>query len=428
MSGMSINKEHARYLGSMFITVLTSQATMVVDAAVGGNLLGADAVSAVDLVMPVYELFYALVMMLGMGGCTVASMCLGRGDVGAVRRHFTAAVASSVCVMVLLGVGIVVFQDGAVRLLCGGMGLEGAPGQVGVSALQGGASALQGGASALPIYTRAYLVAMVPYFVLAGLSMIFMMFTSMAGRPGLMMWCAIVQFCVNVSCNLLLIKVVGMGIEALAYSSAFSCAVVLLLLLPYYLSEACPFRMVRCGLRELFSALGGNVRYGVGFLAVSVAYAVMAYSMNSLVLEHSGEQGLFFWSVVLMIYITGDYASSAAQETSLMLGGRLLGEGRKAEARRVYNRSLAFALGWIGLILVGIFALPGVVLPLFGAADTFLYPAVLRAVALAIPFIAGVSIANLFLVRLIPQGKIVAYIALSCLLYLAVPLVFFAQS
>jgi len=166
----SVKKEHARYLWAMFVTVLASQATMVVDAAVGGNLLGADAVSAVDLVMPVYEFFYGLVMMLGMGGCTVASMCLGRGDVVAVRRHFTAAMVSSLLVMVLL-------------------------------------------------------------FVLAGLLVNFMVFTSMAGRPMLMMSCAIVQFFLNVSCNLLLIKVAGLGIEALAYSSSFSCVVALLMLI-----------------------------------------------------------------------------------------------------------------------------------------------------------------------------------------------------
>jgi len=405
MSGMSISKEHARYQGAVFVMVLASQATMVVDAAVGGNLLGKDAVSAMDLVMPVYELFYALVMMLGMGGCTVASLCLGRGDVGVVRRHFTAAVVSSLLVMAMLGVGIVVFQDGVVSLLCGGIRLEGTSGSV---------SGLYG-------LTRDYLVAMVPFFVLAGLSIIFMIFTSMAGRPVLMMWCAVVQFCVNVTCNLLLIKVAGMGIGALAFSSALSCMVTLLVLLPYYLSEDCPFRLIRCSVRSLICALGGNIRYGVGFLAVSVAYAVMVYSMNWLVLGHSGEQGLFFWSVVLMVYVTGDYASASAQETSLMLGGRLLGAGRKADARMVYNRSLAFALGWIGLILAGAFALPKVVLPLFGAAEAGVYPELLRVIALAAPFVVGMILGNMLLVRLVQRGKVFQYTILSCVLYLAVP-------
>jgi len=396
---MTLGKEHARFLGSMFITVLASQATMVADAAVGGNLLGADAVSAVDLVMPVYELFYALVMMLGMGGCTVASLCLGRGDVVAVRRHFSAAVVASLVVMMLMGTVILIFRDSVVGLLCGNSSLAGA--------------------------TRTYLVSMVPYFVIAGVSIIFMLFTAMAGRPTLVMWCAVLQFVANVTCNLLLIKVAGLGIEALAYSSAFASAITIGMLLPYYQSVGCPFRVAGSqSLVEFWSALGGNVRYGAGFIAVNLAYAVMAYSMNSLVLRFDGEQGLFLWSVVMMIYLTGDYASAAAQETSLSLGGRLLGAGDKAGFKMVYNRSLLFALVWIVLILVGVFALPEAVLPLFGAADTSAYPAVLRAVALSIPLIAGVSLGNLFLVRLVQKNKVTLYALLSWALYLAVPLSF----
>lgn len=375
---------------------------MVADAAVGGNLLGKDTVSAVDLVMPVYDLFYALVMMLGMGGCTVASMCLGRGDVAAVRRHFTAAVGSSLLVMVLLCAGILLFQDRMVKFLCGDFYLCG--------------------------LTRDYLVAMLPFFVLAGLSIIFMIFTSMAGRPMLMMCCAVVQFCVNVTCNLLLIKVAGMGIEALAYSSAFSCLVTLLILLPSYLSDNCPFRMVRCSFVELARVLGGNVRYGAGFFVVSVAYAVMVYSMNSLVLGHSGEKGLFFWSVVLIIYLTGDYASASAQETSLMLGGRLLGAGRKADARMVYNRSLLFALGWISLILTAVFAFPRLTLPLFGAAESEVYPELLRVIAWSAPFMVGMILGNLLLVRLVQRGKVILYMVLSSLMYLSVPLGYYVLS
>lgn len=392
----SLTKEHARYLGAMFITVLTSQATMVVDAAVGGNLLGADAVSAVDLVMPVYEVFYSLVMMLGLGGCTVASMCLGRGDVTAVRRHFTAAVTSSLVVMVLLGAGILLFKEGVVRMLCGDSYLCG--------------------------LTCDYLLAMVPYFILAGLSIIFMLFTSMAGRPVLMMCGAIVQFCINLLCNLLLIKVANLGIEALAYSSALSCIATMLILLPYYLSKECPFRMIRCGFGEFAKVLGDNIRYGVGFMIVEMAYTVMAYSMNSLVLEHSGEQALFFWSVVLMIYQVGSYASASAEDTSLLLGGRLFGAGRNKEARMVYNRSLLFALGWILLILAAIFVSPRLALPLFGAADAQVYPPLQRVIAWSAPIVVGMLLGNMLLIRFVQHGKVVLYMVFSCLMYLAVPL------
>ncbi len=387
--------EHARYLGSIFVCVIASQATMVVDAAVGGNLLGADAVSVVELVMPVYELFYALTMLFGMGACTLASLALGRGDAAAVRRHFTGAAVSSLAAMLLLGAAISVFSCPLTEFLCGNSGLRG--------------------------LTQRYLFAMVPYFIVAGELVIGIMFTAMSGRPVLVMCSALGQFAVNLSCNLLLIKGFGLGIEALAYSSLLSATAGVVILLSAYCHKDCPFRIMKCSLARLLGTIGGNIRYGSGFIAVTLAYMIMAYAMNRLVLAFQGENALFFWSVVMMIYLTGDYAFLAAGETSLMLGGRCLGAGDEAGAKMVYDRSLCFALAWIGAILVAVFVFPRLILPWFGAADAAGYHELIPVVMLAIPFIVGTSTTSLCLVRLVPKGKIGLYSMLSVVLFLAVP-------
>lgn len=396
---MKEGREHARFIGSMFISILAGQATMVVDASVGGNLLGADAMSAVDLVMPVYEAVYALVMMLGMGACTIASLCLGRGEVEAVRRHFTAAVVSVLVVLTMIGLGIGVFQDNLVAALCGDSYLSG--------------------------FTRDYLVALIPYFVVNGLLIVSVMFTAMAGRPILVMYCAIVQFVLNISCNIFLLKEVGLGIEALAYSSTLTSIATVLMLLPAYLRKECPFRLMRCTPKQFFNVLGKNVRYGSGFMAVSVSYVIMTYAMNSFILKFSGEEGLFLWSVVMMIYITGDYASLAAQETSITLGGRYLGAGNQAAARMVFNRSLFFTIAWIALIVVAVFVFPQWALPLFGAGEQARWAALLPFVAWTLPFIAGVSVFNIFSIQLVSRGLIIHYSILEVTLYLMIPTLYF---
>jgi len=390
--------EHTLFLGSMFICLLTSQATMVVDAIVGGSLLGANALPVVDLVLPLYDIFYSLVQLLGMGACTIASISLGQGNIEAVRRYFTGAIFSSLAVMILLCIAIYVFEGPLLNLLCG--------------------------ESNLRDWTSSYLSVMVPYFIFASLQIILVAFTAMAGRPILVMCCTLVQFIVNVACNLLLIKTIGLGIEALAYSSLFSTIIGILILLPFYFSKKCPFRIIRCPIGHLIDDIKINVKYGFGYFVAGLSYMIMLFAMNTFVLRALGEQMLYYWSIVIMIYLTADYASTAASETTVSLGGRYLGARDIEAAKMVYKRSMYFILIWIGTILISIFALPEYTLPLFGANYETTHSLILPFLALAIPFIAGTCVVNLYLIRLVQIGCIGLYTILSTSLYIAVPALF----
>lgn len=394
----AVSREHARYFGAVFVTILASQATMIVDAIIGGSLLGADVVSVVDLVIPVNEVLYAVSLLLGMGACTAASVAFGRNDIDAVRRHFTAAIVSASFVFALMAASIYFGRNTLVDLLCGD--------------------------SYLKDYTLRYLTAMVPFFAISGLALILKTFTSMTGRPQLVMYCALILFVINISCNFLFIKVAGLGIESLAYSSTISIIAAILFLLPNYLNKNCAFRMTRCPLRQLLHTTKQNMHYGVGLLTGDVAYIIFSFVMNIIVLRCMGEQNLFCWSVVMMLFLTCDYAAAAAQETSLFLGGRFIGSGQNENVRLIYRRSLNFAVIWMVLCLLIVFILPYKILPLLGASDAVINSNLTTIIALTIPVTFGINIANIYLVRLIQNGGVKQYLLLSSLLYLSVPLIF----
>lgn len=394
-----ISREHFSFLGSMFVVLVASQATMVVDAAIGGNLLGNYVISVVNLVTPIDELFYALSLLLGAGAGTIASVMRGKGETLQVRRHFTVAILSYVVVAICFGCALYISGNQITILLCG--------------------------ESSLVSHTHTYLVSLIPFFIFSGVLYILKVFTAIEGKPQLVMYCSLAQFAVNVLFNVTLIKFAGLGIEALAYSSILSTLVGITLLIPNYLKSDCIFRAVKCSKCQFFQTLRTNVSYGGGFLSVDVAYIIMYFSMNYLVLHYMGERGLFCWSVVMMIMLTCNYAVNASVETSLLLGGKYIGAKNFSAARLINRRSVLFAVAFISILFLLIFTIPDKALTVIGASDIEAYPQLVPFIALVVPFVLGTNILNVFLARLISNGAVILFSVLESVMYLCTPLMFF---
>jgi len=276
--------------------------------------------------------------------------------------------------------------------------------------------------SSLQGMTRSYLSLMIPWFVADGIVTVLKFYTIISGHPVLVMRCAVVQFAVNVACNIVFLGVFHWGIWALAVSSLISITVMLAQLLPNYFSTGCPFRLVRCPREEFLRTFRSNVRYGSGFLFSDLAYMLFAFSMNALVLRLMGEEALFEWSVIMMVFLTASYAGTAGQEACIALCGRYEGMGRKDVAGRIHQRTCVWLAGFIVLLLAATFLFPKLMMPLFGASDPGQYSRLLPLIAFAIPLILVNNVANIYLLPIIRQGKVLAYTLLASVLSLHLPI------
>jgi len=394
---LPVGREHARFLGAVFVATVTSHASSVVDTAVGGYLLGDNVVSAVNLVRPIEEVFYGLSLLLGMGGCTAASFAFGNRDAKQVRSHFTAAILSAATVFVSLAMFLLLMRDRVVDFLCGD--------------------------SYLWDYTNRYLVSVTPWFVFGNLIGIVNQFVAMTGKPHLSMYASIAYFASNAAFDYLLVGVFGYGIGGLGCSSLISSLVGLLILLPYWLKS--PLRFIHNPIRQMMRNIRSNVHYGVGLMTGEISYILFIFLMNTLTLKYLGEKGLFCWSVVVMIFLVCDFASAASQETCLSLGGRYIGAGRPDFANIVFRRSTAFTAAWTVLCAGLTLALPGHLLPLLGAADSSDHHMLVTVIALTVPVTVGLNLVTLHIARLIIENRVKRFTVLVTVLYLSVPLFFF---
>lgn len=92
-----------RYVGASTLGLLALTSAAVVDGLMVGKWLGADALAAVNLLIPLWILLFGSVLMLAIGASVVAGHYLGAGRRDAASRVFSACV----CLALVFGVAVV---------------------------------------------------------------------------------------------------------------------------------------------------------------------------------------------------------------------------------------------------------------------------------------------------------------------------------
>ena len=83
-----IGKLFVKYSIPSVIAMIVFSLYVVVDGIFVGNVVGAAGLSAVNLAMPFFGIAMALGTMVAIGGGTITSIDLGRGDKEEARRLF----------------------------------------------------------------------------------------------------------------------------------------------------------------------------------------------------------------------------------------------------------------------------------------------------------------------------------------------------
>ena len=91
--------EFIRFVLPSILGLLAMSSAGVVDGLFVGNYVGTTALAAVNLVVPIYSVFFGLCVMLLVGAAVIAGKFLGQGDIKSASNIFT----KSFIVVVLYG-------------------------------------------------------------------------------------------------------------------------------------------------------------------------------------------------------------------------------------------------------------------------------------------------------------------------------------
>ena len=96
-----INRKIHQYILPGVLMTVAMQLGNVVDGMIVGNLLGADAMAAIEIAMPVLLLLQMPAMTLAMGGAAEAAVLLGKRDMEKAGGVFSASLAAGIAVSLL---------------------------------------------------------------------------------------------------------------------------------------------------------------------------------------------------------------------------------------------------------------------------------------------------------------------------------------
>ena len=343
-----------RFLLPTILSVLGGTVNVLVDCAIVGNLMGADALAAINLCAPVSLLFCTVGSLLGTGGGLLSASLIGQDREADARRAYTLAVALELaCSLALTALGLL-FLDPIVGLL----GVD---------------STLR---PMVTDYTRViFLGAAVKCLLYIPFN-----YLRLDGKPGVVSLTLLVMTACNGVLDVVFIHM-GLGMAGASLASVLGTA----------LGAALGFLALRGGTFR-FTGLGGSAPLLRELLTLGTPSAlnnlldmVRLALINRILMAAGGGALVAVFTVVCSMSDFTLCLVSGVPQTGSPLIGVFRGERNNPAQRDLVHLELRYGLALSGAAAALIALLPGPVCGLFGLAASGEAAAALRLFALSLP-------------------------------------------
>ena len=322
------------------LAAVSSQIATTTDAIVVSNLIGPDAISAINLMMPVLTLFSALMILFGIGSSVVAAKAIGRRDEKEANGVFTTAILTSLSAGVALAMIVFIFSDIIVAVLTGG------DPRIYELALS---------------YLQAMCVA-IPFLMMAG---VIENFVKTDGNPKLVMTAVIAGSLLNLILDIVFVKFLGMGIAGSAWATGLNYVLAIGICLVHFRK---PTHSLKWSLERsrLKFYVKQSVTQGLPMSVNSLFLGGCIMLINYIVLGAQGSDGIYCWSVCMQIFMIMQMVLTGIGSSIYAIGGIMMGE-QDMEGLSILNRKcLLYACGSLSVITVLIIIFPEFFGELFG--------------------------------------------------------------
>lgn len=336
-----MKKQLLRYIAPNLLAMLGTSCYVLADTFFISLAAGADGITALNLVLPIYGLLYALGSMIGTGSATRYSLCRSAGDPSADdffsnSLWWTLLVSSF---FVLIGI----FFPGEVLALLGA-----------------DEKILRIG---LP-YLRVVLC-FSPFFML---NYTFTAFVRNDHAPQLAMLATLLSGIFNIAFDYLLMFPLQMGMTGAALATGFSPIVSMGICMVHYLSKknTVPFTKKRPSLKKLFASCNLGVAAFVGELSSGITTLIF----NFLLLHLSGNLAVAAYGVIANVALVGTALLNGVSLGLQPVASSLHGRAEPAEEKKIYRFALQIAEGIAFFLVALVFLLGDPIISLFNSENS----------------------------------------------------------
>lgn len=256
---------------TIIMMVFMSLYTMV-DGVFVSNLIGENALSAVNIVYPVSSIIIAISIMFATGGGAIIARNMGEGKDDEAKKNFSLIVATGIVIgVVMIGLGLIFIRP---------------------------IIEVMGATPVLYDYCHDYLKMLILFAPFAVLQMLFQFFFVTAGKPKIGLFVIVAGGVANVILDYVFIVPVGMGIAGAALATGIGYSIPAIFGLIYFTIHrkgSLYFVKPKWNTKVLIqSCLNGSSE-----MVTNLATAITTFLFNIVMLKYLGENGIAAITIVL---------------------------------------------------------------------------------------------------------------------------------
>ena len=321
---MSIKKQFAKYVSQNILGMLGVSCYIIVDTFFISKAAGADGITALNLVLPIYGLIYAIGAMIGVGSATRFTIMRKRGEKEADDYLFNALFW-----VVLLSIPFVlagIFVPDKVVALMGG--------DLQIAALG-------------KAYTRIFLM-FTPFFMA---NHVFMAYVRNDKAPTLAMIATLASSMSNIVFDYIFMFPMGLGLTGAALATVISPILSILICGTHFLMKKNTVRM-KIGIPSL-RRLGQSCQLGVAAFVGEITSAVTTTVFNFLILGLVGNIGVAAYGIVANFALVATAIFNGIAQGAQPLVSAQYGAGQTQGTRKLLRYGIVVAMS-IAVLLVGV--------------------------------------------------------------------------
>lgn len=336
----SAGKQFAKYVSQNILGMLGISAYILADTFFIAKAEGTSGITALNLVLPLYNLIFAIGSMMGVGSATRFRIYRAQKEKKA-DDYFSNAVFFA-------------FIFGSIFILAGIF----APAKL-LELLGGDAEIVKVGTT----YTRIFLL-FAPLFML---NYIFNAFVRNDGNPSLAMTATLSSSLFNIVFDYVLMFLLKMGMPGAALATAFSPVVGIGICCTHLFSQKSTVRFVwKC---PSVKRLVQSCQLGVAAFVGEMSSGVITMVFNMLILEIAGNVGVAAYGVVANMALVATAIFNGISQGSQPLFSEFFGKGDRPSVSKVLRLAVLVSLGMAGLLLLLVNGIPGPIVAAFNSEN-----------------------------------------------------------
>lgn len=338
-----INKKYTEYFLPTVLTAMATNIALVVDSVIAGNILGKTALSAINLLSPIVQLYFALTILFGLGASSIIAMAKGENDRNKADRIFTAAFVAVALLCVVLMVVQLAFADRICALLTQDRTLR-------------------------PMLYEYY----IPFIIGTPLNLLLncsVYFIRSDNRPKFSSNIIIIANVVNLLLDCVYMGVLHMGIKGSAWATVTGNLVGAMVMLSHFTSGKSTLRFDSSVFQEgnaFFGILRNLIVVGASGALGTLLVTVKMFFLNFLIQRTGGVEAMAAYSICLSCQVLVSMFITGAAQTMVLIIGVCLGEKDYGGIRFAFRRALKVLAVSSVIIMLVIWAVPELVIRLFG--------------------------------------------------------------